>query len=46
MACDVALEAPRFVELSPRTMSATEFDRLLREEWCFAHDVGREGVPV
>jgi predicted nucleotidyltransferase len=46
MACDVALEAPHFVELSPRTMSATEFDRLVREEWRFARDVARAGVSV
>jgi predicted nucleotidyltransferase len=46
IACDVALEAPNFVELAPRTMSAAEFDRLLGEEWRFACDVAREGVPV
>ena len=46
MACDVALEAPNFVELSPRTMSDAEFEQLLRDEWRFARDVAREGVPV
>jgi hypothetical protein len=31
MACDVALEAPHFVELSPRTLSATEFDQITND---------------
>jgi uncharacterized protein len=46
MACDVALAAPEFVDISPRTLADSQYRRLLQGEWRFALEVEREGVAL
>jgi predicted nucleotidyltransferase len=46
MACDVALAAPAWVDLSPRVLAEDDYLRLVRDEWHLGLDIEREGIPL
>jgi predicted nucleotidyltransferase len=46
LAAEIAVDAPTFVDLSPRVLSEDEHRRLLRDEWRLAEDIEREGIPL